>query len=133
MAKPQIELVNRGDGVIIPLHPTDPIVTEDKPQRRLAELYRVYDLKCCCVEGGVLMHIRQIDKLSLYYVADNPTSPMHSEQCPLATSRLGISQSEAKDYIPGPINRIHTSRSAISKRTTSYDYKKKGLHAHRHT
>lgn len=103
MAKPEIELVNRGDGVIIPLHPTDPIVTEDKPQRRLAELYRVYDLKCCCVEGGVLMHIRQIDKLSLYYVADNPTSPMHSEQCPLATSRLGISQSEAKDYIPGPI------------------------------
>jgi hypothetical protein len=103
VAKLQIELVHRGSGVIVPLHPTDPLTTEEKPQRRLAELYRVYDLKCCCVEGGVMMHIRQIEKLSLYYVADNPTSPMHSEQCALGTSRLGISQSDAKDYIPGPI------------------------------
>ena len=99
----KLELVNRTKGDAIKVHPTDPLLSVE-PQRRLAELYAIYDIRCLCTADGVLMHIRHLSKTGLYFVADNPTSGMHSQTCRLATSRIGVTDMQAE--VPSPVDSV---------------------------
>lgn len=98
-----LELVHRQNGSTIKLHPTDPLFSAE-PQRRLAELHQLYDIKCLCTTEGVLMHIRHVTKTGLYFVADNPTSNMHAVSCKLATNRIGMVEGEAE--LPAPVESV---------------------------
>lgn len=104
----KLELVHRGNGAATAVHPIDPLLSAE-PQRRLAELYGIYDIRCLCTADGVVMHIRHLSKTGNYFVADNPSSGMHDGNCKLATSRIGMVDAEAE--LPSPIEIVEFSIS----------------------
>jgi hypothetical protein len=116
MMQTNLELVHRTNGSAISVHPIDPLLSGE-PQRRLAELYNIYDIRCLCTTDGVVMHIRRLSKTGLFFVADNPTSGMHSAHCKLATSRIGMTDAEA--VVPSPLESVEFNFSEREDRPNS--------------
>lgn len=128
----ELELVHRSNGAATPVHPIDPLLSAE-PQRRLAELYGMYDIRCLCTPEGVVMHIRHLSKTGNYFVADNPTSGMHNEKCQLATTRIG--QVDAEAEVPSPVESVEFNVSQrasakLSNTDTSRNSVKKPSYPH---
>ncbi|MCI2285974.1 hypothetical protein L3081_24415 [Colwellia sp. MSW7] len=60
-------------------------------QANLAALYQRFNVKChCSHEQAVTMHIRKMQSSGLFFLADNPTSPLHHNNCEFYSARKNI-------------------------------------------
>lgn len=76
-------------------------------QQRLSELYRQYDILCHCQAEPVVMHIRYRSGTDLYFVADNPSSPRHQQDCTFHSMRQNISDHKYDPTELKPLDAFH--------------------------
>ena len=70
-------------------------------QANLNILYQKFNVSCHCLSGqSVTMHIRRMQSSGLLFLADNPTSALHSEGCEFYTAR------KSRESLPGTENKI---------------------------
>jgi hypothetical protein len=90
-----------------PVTLSDPLFHNSSFQSRLKELYRQYDILCHCQNESVVMHIRHRSVNDLYFVADNPTSLQHIEDCPFHSFRKKTAEPELLEEAIRPLESFH--------------------------
>lgn len=98
----------------------------DMSQTRLRELHRQYDILCHCQSPQpVVMHIRYRSDTDLYFVADNPSSERHVDDCEFHSFRKQAHiEAALEDNILLPLSDFHPYLISAPPSQTSLQKKK---------